>query len=240
MCQKKPYGRASHCGYIYGSFQSYRKRWLRAFYGCAQLRGISFLSVYLGIHKNSRSALFMVSGALLLHKDEPLRVILKKRILRFAVVLSAGSALIYLYKYSKGYISGISPADFAKRLYTGNITVPYWYLYSYLAYLLMLPFLRKLAKAMSNRDFILLFSLYFLVQSLQILQFLIWRDGTSYSQYFNLFFRQKNIVFPLLGYYIEHRLPERVFRKKYFLILAAAGMAAICICVRSHITDVYS
>ena len=186
-----------------------------------------FISIFIRI---AVPLFFMVSGALLLGRDEPFRIILKKRVLRFAAVLIAGSALIYLYKYSKGYISGISPADFAKRVYTGNITVPYWYLYSYLAYLLMLPFLRKLAKAMSNRDFILLFSLYFLVQSLQPLQFLIWRDSTGYSQYFTLFFRQKNIIFPLLGYYIEHRMPKRFFRKKYFLILAAAGMAAICIC----------
>ena len=186
-----------------------------------------FISIFIRI---AVPLFFMVSGALLLGRDEPFRIILKKRVLRFAAVLIAGSALIYLYKYSKGYISGISPADFAKRVYTGNITVPYWYLYSYLAYLLMLPFLRKLAKAMSNRDFILLFSLYFIVQSLQPLQFLIWRDSTGYSQYFTLFFRQKNIIFPLLGYYIEHRMPKRFFRKKYFLILAAAGMAAICIC----------
>ena len=184
-----------------------------------------FISIFIRI---AVPLFFMVSGALLLGRDEPFKIILKKRVLRFAAVLIAGSALIYLYKYSKGYISGISPADFAKRVYTGNITVPYWYLYSYLAYLLMLPFLRKLAKAMSNRDFILLFSLYFIVQSLQPLQFLIWRDSTGYSQYFTLFFRQKNIIFPLLGYYIEHRMPERFFRKKYFFILAAAGMAAIC------------
>lgn len=181
-----------------------------------------FISIFITI---AVPLFFMVSGALLLGKDEPFRVILKKRVLRFAIVLIVGSALLYIYKGNT-----VSLADFAKKLYTGTLTTPYWYLYSYLAYLLMLPFLRKLVKAMNNRDFILLFSLYFLLQSLYILQFLIWRDGTSFNKNFTFFFMSKNIIFPLLGYYIEHRLPKRFFTKKYFLILAAAGMAAVCIC----------
>lgn len=49
--------------------------------------------------------------------------------------------------------------QFIKTILTGHIIILYWYLYAYLAFLMMLPFLRRLAQGMEksvvNREWIL-------------------------------------------------------------------------------------
>lgn len=44
-------------------------------------------------------------------------------------------------------------------MYTSNHAGALWYLYAYLAYLLMLPFMRRLAKYMTNKEYMWMFAM---------------------------------------------------------------------------------
>ena len=97
---------------------------------------------------------FMISGALLLKKEEPLSVIFKKRIWRFAQVLIIFSFINYLYNYRNFNIS-----LFSSLLYSQTLATAYYFLYIYMSFLLMLPMWRALVKNLTNKIFIYLISL---------------------------------------------------------------------------------
>ena len=82
---------------------------------------------------------FMVSGALILHKKESFRRIFRHRILRILIVMVILSILI---------VALIPDSDsFLKTFFSGLN----WYLYAYIGYLLMLPFLRILVNHMTRK-----------------------------------------------------------------------------------------
>lgn len=90
---------------------------------------------------------FMVSGALILHKKESFRRIFQHRILRILIVMVILSILI---------VTLIPDSDsFLKTFFSGLN----WYLYAYIGYLLMLPFLRILVNHMTRKDMRLFFIL---------------------------------------------------------------------------------
>lgn len=165
---------------------------------------------------------FMSSGALLLGKEEDLRTLFKKRILRFLTVLVVCSFIMYIYVH-RADLSGASISDFFKTIYSKNIIVPYWYLYSYIAYLFMLPFLRKIAKNFdqeSGRYLLFCFALY---QLLSMIGFLIWKEKVTRNSDFSFFIGARNTFYPLIGYYIHHFIdPKNESGKKKLLTVLAS------------------
>ncbi len=79
----------------------------------------------------------MVSGALLLEKEETIEVIMKHRVVRMVIVLILIAVSMRIFGMSESIVDAI--------LYDAN-----WYIYSYIGYLLMLPFLRKMTKSVSE------------------------------------------------------------------------------------------
>ena len=69
---------------------------------------------------------FLVSGGLLLHREEPIRVLLKKRVLRMLVVLVLFSGILYLFWTSWGYVEQPGVKDFLTRLWSSGVSTPYW------------------------------------------------------------------------------------------------------------------
>ena len=94
----------------------------------------------------------MVTGALLIPKKETIDIIIKKRVSIVVVVLVSFSFMMYNVLYFWGNKEGIdySFVDFIQRLISGNIQISYWYLYEYIAILLMLPFLSVMACNLSD------------------------------------------------------------------------------------------
>lgn len=115
---------------------------------------------------------FMTSGALLLGKEESYVDILRKRFLKYFLLLIVGSVVEYLYACLRMNHESISVAYFFKTLYTSKHATAYWYFYAYLAYLLTLPFLRKLAKSLESKDYLWMILLYFVMRALSIFDFL--------------------------------------------------------------------
>ena len=176
---------------------------------------------------------FMISGALLLGKEEAVSKILKKRVLKFFIIMLAGSLVVYIHKLN-GDFSTFSFKELGEKLYIGNVTTAYWYFYAYLAFLLMLPFLRKLAKGMSNQEYVYMIGLYLLLQVFPVLQ-LYSLIGLHYNENFTFFIAEQLVFYPLLGYYLEHRLPEEKCNGKSILILAVLSVLAVLLCcVMTH------
>ena len=114
----------------------------------------------------------MISGTLLLDKEESYGILLGKRIKRFASVIVLFEFGLYIEFYLAALIKGDKNANFSlfkfiQGVLAGSLegTGSYWYLYAYMGMLLNLPFLRKIAKQMDKKDFILLIAIHFFVSS---------------------------------------------------------------------------
>ena len=159
---------------------------------------------------------FMISGAFLIGKEETVKELYRKRVLRIVIVLVVFTLIQYAY-HIWAYDFPLDIVYFLENTIGGSIPPSYWYLYAYLAYLISLPLIRKLALSMSNRDYRYLFIVYLIVEGLfPTLAFLLGVD--EINGFFLIPFLNRVIIFPLLGYYMEHRVPEEKYNKKGVLI----------------------
>lgn len=172
----------------------------------------------------------MVSGALLLPKQENFKELLLKRVLRYVVVIIAANCLVYSV-WVPGTMSG---RELCLSIMKGSIQGSYWYLYAYLAMLLMLPFLRKLAANFTRQDFLYMLLLRFLIVSAVPVAEYITSRGFGFSFSLNGNFSipvavDKIIFYPLTGYYLDRILKVENLKKRYLLGITAAAFAGIAI-----------
>ncbi len=168
---------------------------------------------------------FMASGALLLGREESVHTILTRRVRRFALILLVVSAINYVYYYSGD--RNYSLYDFAVRLYTGEVVTPLWYLYSYLAFLLTLPFLRKLARTMREKDYFWLLALYLLTELIKVADYFWFRGAKTHSWDFALFTSQIYVLYTLFGFYIDRVMKKERMNLETVTVLIAASALAI-------------
>lgn len=168
---------------------------------------------------------FMCSGAVLLGREESVGTILKKRVWRFVWILLVVSGISYVMYYRNN--ADFSLYDFLVRLYSGNVLTPLWYLYSYLAMLLMLPFLRKLARTMRERDYFWLLGMYLLIQLISVLDF-FWFHGERYhSSNFAFFINQNYLFFTLFGFYIDRVMKKERLNLETLTMLTMTSLLCI-------------
>ena len=177
---------------------------------------------------------FMISGALLLPKQESFKQLLKKRILRMAVVLIIVS-VPYYYLFLRS--NGVSVSNFLTYIYGNNATTALWYLYSYIGLLLLLPFLRSMVKGMKQKDFIYLLIGYIVfVGVLPCLEYILWGGSVTLNESFSsVLFVTQNVFFALVGYYLEHVFEHKNNNKK--IILLGIVLSIISIVVTCFITN---
>lgn len=158
--------------------------------------------VLLILCKVSVPLFFMISGALILNREEDFwRVTLPKRIFRILLVIFVISLIYYIfvdpYPFSAKY--------FVKRLITSQFSGTYWYLYAYVAFLIMSPILRTIVIHMSVKVFRHLVGIVILFAGIiPCLSYLIWQETLNPS--FNIPFLNRAIIYPILGYFVEYRL----------------------------------
>lgn len=145
--------------------------------------------------------LFMISGTLLLGKEETIKEIWMKRVVRFLVVL-------VIFTYIQAIYNCIINETFDEfniknifiNMLNGPIRTPYWYLYSYISFLVMLPFLRKIAANINEKEFIYLFFITIITMDLFPLICIAFNiEKINFSVFLNSF----TTVFPLFGFYID-------------------------------------
>ena len=171
---------------------------------------------------------WMVSGALLLEKDEDLKFLFKHRILRIFAVLTVFSFLYYLYSAKGNPGFSLSIMWFLRSLYSSDMAPAFWFLYAYLGMLLLLPLLRRLVRAMTDREFMYIFSLVLVVRGLvPVLEYAVFHGETTLNPSLIANFFSYDVIFFISGYYLENRIEISSLKKKSVLILCVFALAAI-------------
>lgn len=175
---------------------------------------------------------FMISGALLIGKDETLKDIMKKRVFRFIIVIIIANIIVYLDTLIKNYqINEMNFFNCLKGCFAG-MHYSYWFLYAYLSALLMLPFIRIIGQEINKELFIYLLLIHFIFSSLVPLINVVF-DGK-----FNISFNEslylpimleKNMFYMLIGYYLEHKCNDRIYKKRYVCIIFILSIIGIAI-----------
>ena len=144
---------------------------------------------------------YMISGATLLQKDETPGQIWRRRIPRFAAVLVLASGMAYLYSGKRDVL------EFLKGIYTEPVIIPYWYLYSYLSFLMVLPLLRRMIRGMNRREFHYLAGMSLLFTGvIPVAAYRLSGGSMWLTQEMNLYLLTNIlVVYPAMGYYLEQR-----------------------------------
>lgn len=167
---------------------------------------------------------YMVSGALLLQRNESLRTLFTKRILRMVLVIILFSALQYLLKFFRGQIERASIIDFVQKTITGDIQPTYWFLYSYLGFIIILPFLRRMAQNMQDNEFVFLIIIKIVVDLILPIEKLL-----SFDFYNSTIMNSLQLVLSdgwyfLVGFYFTNfeSKKKKIDKKNAILLLIAA------------------
>lgn len=140
---------------------------------------------------------FMVSGALLLGREESLMHVLRHRVLRMLLVLAL--FLVAQNAYFVG-IGQLTLAEGVHQMVRLKSPAPAtWFLSAYTAFLLILPLLRLLAQHMQPRHFVYLIILHLVFYEfipLEHTPLSPWLPSTAIVGWL--------YIFPLLGYAAEH------------------------------------
>lgn len=165
---------------------------------------------------------FMISGALLLPKDESIQTLIKHRVLRFLIVIFLYQILQHCYGfYACGAETSIKDCAWNCLVgaYCGAHNYAVWFLYAYLAVILMLPLLRLLVKQMTTAHYLYLFTIQLI--------FIAFIPSTSSPLSRSLILCNNVFLYVLAGYYIEHRISiDKVTRKHKLLLMI---FSIICI-----------
>ncbi len=149
----------------------------------------------------------MVSGAILLEKNDSIKKVYSKRIPRILAVLFIFSLISYIETIL------INGEGFDIRYFLVTFISSerhnwsYWYLYSYMAMLAAVPILALIAKNMSHQIGKYLFVLMFVINGYTAIQYLLFQSNFAlYSAFFPRWLAEQFVVCPLLGYYLSREI----------------------------------
>lgn len=176
---------------------------------------------------------FSVSGAVLLHKEESIKTVLVKRFLPMAIVFAIFTFIQYLLSYLANPVVGFSLKSYIHILYSYEAINQYWFFRAYLMFLLILPFLRFLAKNMKKQHYFYLFTLYVLVKGiLPVFEFVCDFPPNK----FDIPMLDSLFIYPLLGYFIEHVYGAELQKIVKLILVNVVGMASFVLFVaETHI-----
>lgn len=139
----------------------------------------------------------MISGVTLLNKQETLKELYKKRILKHVLIIVIFGSLQYLRYLRTGKVV-LSLSAWFSSIYCQPVVETYWFLYLYLGFLLLLPILRNVVMTMKKQEYLYLFVLYCGFNVLTLLGYF-----TGYFINANIFNLANIIFYPLMGYGID-------------------------------------
>lgn len=164
---------------------------------------------------------FMVSGALLLGKEESYLQIFKKYIVKYVLIIVAISYFYYtVYLENAWYDFG----DFFKEVYSCSVVGMFWFFYTYIGFLLILPFLRKMVRNMEPKDYVYLMVLGVIFKGIMEAagQFFL---GANFG--IPCYLVVDSIFYPIMGYYFAN-VRKDVWKTSYTIggaLLSIAGIA---------------
>lgn len=181
---------------------------------------------------------FMISGAVLLGKEE-LDIVVKKRIVRMIIVLFTISVLYFFYDILIGNTHYSDAKQmivvFLKNIISGSTKYNLGFLYSYIIFLVILPFLRTLVKYLEKHYYSYIFvisaAFMFLVPLVEQYLFI----GTKMFSACSLL-TTNIIIYPIIGYYFFKISNVKKMNTKRFLVAWCFNVLCIVIsCVLTYI-----
>lgn len=177
----------------------------------------------------------MISGALLLGREESYGDIWKKRMKNMLLVTVGCSALLYL-AFGLLRDRDLSLDTFLYGLLAGNLKDfdSYWFLYAYIGFLLFLPFYRHIAQQMTKGDFFLLLGVHATLTTVLPLINLMFKSldlqQLTISSSISTTIAVTPLVFyPLIGYYVDKKIDVMSISKKGWATLGTATALGIAI-----------
>lgn len=158
----------------------------------------------------------MISGSLLLGREESIMTIYKKRVSKMLILLLFWSVLYYFYM-SYATKTDVSLSDFLKKIYSTSTSSHLWYLYAYIAFLISLPILRAIFNNIDTK----VFAYFFFVgivsyHVVPILEFYLLKDNITINNNINPSWITTWIIFyPAVGYWIDKRMD--IYKLKNFI-----------------------
>lgn len=200
-------------------------------------------AVYMSITMLTRinvPVFFMIAGALLLGKKaEQIAVVLRKRVVRFALIIALFDTLSYAcYCIAQGVsfdtnecIHGVISGDLAN-------TASFWFLYAYLGFLFMLPFLRAVVNNITKQGMALLIILHLILGAVLPIANIgfnyVGIGGFKASGNFSIpLALSKAFFYPLFGYYLDKKLNVSSLSLRNNLLLFLLVVMSIlvsCLC----------
>ncbi len=168
---------------------------------------------------------FMVSGVLLLGKEESICHLFRRRVTRIILVIVVFSIPIYLSKNTDPSIG-----EALEQLLSGTVLVPYWYLYAYLGMLLLLPYLRIVARHFTKNLFLYICVLYAFMKDGFPVVSLIARIVFNLNLSLNLdlpIVTMRQLFYPLAGYYLGIVLPSERLKPALIKISVASALVGV-------------
>ena len=156
----------------------------------------------------------MLSGALLLGRDESIKTFFKKRFNRVLIPFTIWSILVFIlltYTEGDGFIFQHSLTDFASKFITSGVYGIYWFIYMLLGLYLITPILRKV---FINSGKSILFYLMILLLCFALFEntkFTVLQQFSSNISLWTFYFVAGHIIVKYLQQY------------QYFKILSVAG-----------------
>lgn len=165
---------------------------------------------------------FMISGGLLLERKETYRELFCKRILRFAFIILVFTLMQYLRIVRIHPEDGFHISTWLHYCYSGNVIEPYWFLNHYFSMLILLPFLRKIALLMDQKDYMFLIWIKVMITGMSVLYFYTgWASDLSFP------FWEDIIFYPLLGNFLLN--VWRPGKENALLPVRLTGILLICL-----------
>lgn len=161
---------------------------------------------YFFVSKVAVPIYFMISGIVLLNRIDSFKKNIK-RILRIVVVIIVFSLFYYV-------ASGKAFNEFIPSIIGKNVTNAYWYLYTYLGILIMLPFLQILARNMKKKHFLYFIAISILLEG-TLPMFDKLNTSFSISEYFDLPLYSMYISYLYIGYYIQNYM--KIDKKSFYI-----------------------
>ena len=163
-----------------------------------------------------------------------------KRVVRFVVVLFAVNALLVIAQLILFPDYEITFPAFLRGVLKGNLGYAgsFWYLYAYIGYLLMLPFLQRAAQGITKSEIYLLVALHFVISSLipiiNIFFSMRGVEGIWLDSHFQIPLAvEKAFFYPLIGYYIDKKVGD-IKNKECIGLISIAAVGIIFSCLATY------
>ena len=148
---------------------------------------------------------FAISGAIMLNRPNEPMMKLCHRIFRMLSILLLFSFIYYIIDIINGSL--LSVGGVLKIIYSDTIRGPLWFLYLYIGYLIILPFLRILVQNMSKLHFMYMFALAVFFNGLPVIEYLSFPDGITINEHLKIAWLSNwAVLYPCLGFYLQHKV----------------------------------